>query len=189
VDLTYKLDWMRNQEIMKTHKRSHKKEPEKGKSSSSAITPSQYRFKKEAKVDIKAYQCDNDIVKLNLWLKQLEVYFIIHNIDEEKKKSFSQLKLEGHALNWWEIHRKTLRLEGDKPLAKWKVFKILIKSQFYPIGYVEDKCIYWKHFRKRKRKSVQEYTTKFIKMIIMMDISPKNIDILLKYLGGLQNHL
>jgi hypothetical protein len=36
---------------------------------------------------------------------------------------------------------------------------------------------------------VQEYTTEFKKMAIMMGISPKNPDVLLKYLGGLHNHL
>jgi hypothetical protein len=38
-------------------------------------------------------------------------------------------------------------------------------------------------------KSVQEYTTEFRKMAIMLGISPKNPDVLLKYLGGLHSHL
>jgi hypothetical protein len=52
----------------------------------------------EVKVDIKPYQGEIDAVKLNHWLQQLEVYFSVHHIDEEKKISFSRLKLEGHAL-------------------------------------------------------------------------------------------
>jgi hypothetical protein len=36
---------------------------------------------------------------------------------------------------------------------------------------------------------VQEYTNEFKKMDIMLGISPKNRDVLLKYLGGLHNHL
>jgi hypothetical protein len=90
-------------EIMKTQKRSRGKSPEKEKPSSSAITPSQYLFKMEVKVDIKPYQGEIDALKLNHWLQQLEVYFSVHNIDEEQKISFSRLKLEGHALTWWEI--------------------------------------------------------------------------------------
>jgi hypothetical protein len=38
-------------------------------------------------------------------------------------------------------------------------------------------------------KSVQEYTTEFRKMAIMLGISPKNPYVLLKYLGGLHSHL
>jgi hypothetical protein len=36
---------------------------------------------------------------------------------------------------------------------------------------------------------VQEYTTKFRKKAIMLGISPKNPNVLLKYLGGLHSHL
>jgi len=34
-------------------------------------------------VDIKPYQGEIDAIKLNNWLQQLEVYFSVHNIDEE----------------------------------------------------------------------------------------------------------
>jgi hypothetical protein len=89
VALTQKLDQMRNQEIMKTQKKEPKKEPEKEKPSSSVITSSQSLFKMEVKVDIKPYQGEIDVVKLNHWLQQLEVYFSVHNIEEEKNISFS----------------------------------------------------------------------------------------------------
>jgi hypothetical protein len=47
----------------------------------------------------------------------------------------------------------------------------------------------WHYFRQKQGQSVQEYTTKFIKMAIMLGISPKNPDVLLKYLGRLHSHL
>jgi hypothetical protein len=77
-----------------------------------------------------------DFIKLNHWLQQLEVYFSVQNIDKEYKIPFSRLKLEGHALSWWEIHMETLKLEVDPLITKWGVFKTLIKSQFYHVGYV-----------------------------------------------------
>jgi hypothetical protein len=46
-----------------------KKELEKEKPSSSVITSLQSLFKMEAKVDIKPYQDDIDVVKLNYWLQ------------------------------------------------------------------------------------------------------------------------
>jgi hypothetical protein len=52
----------------------------------------------EAKVEINPYQCEIDELKLNHWLQQLEFYFSVHLIDEEKNISFARLKLEGHAL-------------------------------------------------------------------------------------------
>jgi hypothetical protein len=52
----------------------------------------------EAKVNINPYHGDIDLLKLNHWLQQLEVYFSFHLIDEEKNISFARLNLEGHAL-------------------------------------------------------------------------------------------
>jgi hypothetical protein len=161
-----------------------RKEPKKEKPSSIAIIPSQYLFKMEVKVYIKPYQGEINVLKLNDWLNKLEVYFSVHNIDEDKNISFSQLKLEGQALTWWEIHVDTLGLEGDLLVNKWEDLKTLIKSQVFPIVYVEDQWILWNYFMQRQGKSVQEYTTKFRNMDIMMSISPKNPDALLKYGGG-----
>jgi hypothetical protein len=62
----------------------------------------------------------------------------------EVARSKNRLKEKSH---WWEIHTKTLRLEGDLPVTRWENFKTLIKSQFYLIGYVEDQWIWWHYFR------------------------------------------
>jgi len=52
----------------------------------------------EEKVGINLYHGENDAMKMNHWLQQLEVYFSIHQIDEGKNISFVRLKLEGHTL-------------------------------------------------------------------------------------------
>jgi hypothetical protein len=114
------------------------------------VNPSQSLFNMEWKLNINPYQADNIALKLNHWLQQLEFYFIIHHINEEQKISFTRLKLDGHALTWWEIHTGTLRLEGDLPITRWEDFKALIKSQFYPIRYVEDQWIWWHYFKQRQ---------------------------------------
>lgn len=143
----------------------------------------------EAKVDIKPYHGEIDTLKLNHWLQQLEVYFSVHHIEEGQKISFARLKLEGHALTWWESHMETLRLEEEPLVAEWEDFKTIINSYFYPIGYVEDQWIRWHYFRQNLGQSLQEYTTEFKKMAIMLGISPKNPNVLLKYLEGLHRHL
>jgi hypothetical protein len=55
--------------------------------------------------------------------------------------SFARMKLDDHALTWWESHMKALSLEGDLQFTRWEDFKTSIKSQFYPIMYVEDQLI------------------------------------------------
>jgi len=87
-------------------------------------------------VDTNPYQGHINALKHNHWLQQLEVYFIIHHIDEEQHILFARLKLEGHALTWWEIHTETLRMEGDPLVTRWEELKTIMNSQFYTIGYV-----------------------------------------------------
>jgi hypothetical protein len=66
----------------------------------------------EVKVEIKQYQGDIDVVNLNHWLQNLELYFNFHHIEEDQKILFAILELVGHALTWWEIHTEIIRLEG-----------------------------------------------------------------------------
>jgi hypothetical protein len=70
----------------------------------SVVNPSQSLFKMDVKVDINLYQGEINALKLNHWLQQLEVYFNIHHIDKEQNISFARLKLDDHALTWWESH-------------------------------------------------------------------------------------
>jgi hypothetical protein len=84
-------------------------------------------FKVGVKVNIKPYQGDIDVIKSNQWYQQLQVYFNVHNIEEEKNISFSPLKLEGHAQIWWKIHTRILnRMEGDPTITMWKVVNTLV---------------------------------------------------------------
>jgi hypothetical protein len=89
-------------------KKESRKELEKEQPSSSVVTLAQFLFKMEVKVDIKPYLGEINAIKLNHWLQQLEVYFSIYHIEEEQKISLSRLKLEGHALTWWECLIETL---------------------------------------------------------------------------------
>ena len=84
---------------------------------------------------------------------------------------------------------ETLRLKGNLPISRLEDFKILIKSQFYPIGYVEDQWIWWHYFKQKQGQRVQEYTAEFKKMTVMLGISLKSPNVLLKYLGGLHSHI
>jgi hypothetical protein len=73
---------MRNQQIVKTQKRSQKRAQERETKFQChhSFTTS---IQNGSKVDIKPYQGEINVVKLNHWLQQLEVYFSVHNIDEE----------------------------------------------------------------------------------------------------------
>lgn len=90
-------------------------------------------FKVEARIEIPAYNGDLSPEELDGWLKSLEVYFSTKGFSKEQRVSFARLRLDGHALIWWEAYTSGL----DAPVTTWKQFTTAIQNQLYPIGYKE----------------------------------------------------
>jgi hypothetical protein len=65
-------------------------------------------FKKPLlKIDVKfslpMFNGDVNLEKIDNWIRQVEVYFYVQQIDEEEVKvQLASLQLEGTALEWWE---------------------------------------------------------------------------------------
>jgi hypothetical protein len=70
----------------------------------------------DAKVEIKPYTGEVDVIRLNQWLQKMEVYFNMHEVTGKKKIYFSRLKLEGHALTWWESDAVSRALGTEPPM-------------------------------------------------------------------------
>ena len=82
-------------------------------------------FKVEEKVEIPTFGGEVDDDKLNNWLNQLEVYIQIQGVlGDVNKISFARLKMDGHALIWWETHVETLKYENQPKVYSWEEFKI-----------------------------------------------------------------
>lgn len=61
---------------------------------------------------------DWDMNNLSL-LQQMEVYFNINDVTGKKRITFYQLKLERHALAWWESDVTCRALENEPPVTDW----------------------------------------------------------------------
>jgi hypothetical protein len=85
-------------------------------------------FHAEAKVEIKPYAGEVDAIRLNQWLQWMQVYFNVHEVTKKQKIVFSWLKLEGHALTWWESDAVNRELGNEPLVIDWEVFKKMIKS-------------------------------------------------------------
>jgi hypothetical protein len=47
----------------------------------------------------------------------MEVYFSVHEVTRKQKIDFTQLKLEGHALTWWESDVVRRALGNEPPMT------------------------------------------------------------------------
>lgn len=62
-------------------------------------------------------------------------------------------------------------------------------KQFYPLGYMHQYVIDWKHLRQAKGKSVPEFTEEFRKKALALAISLDTCETFLKYIGSLHSYL
>ncbi|KAK0581648.1 hypothetical protein LWI29_016413 [Acer saccharum] len=114
---------------------SEEEEDDEEELESSFNTKGKKSFKVDVKMNMPTYDGAGDAKKLGNWIGQLETYFTIHGYTSTQKLSFARLKLSSHPLTCWNAylkHNVVLKLT-------WRKFKELIKKQFYPIGYEEER--------------------------------------------------
>lgn len=142
-------------------------------------------LKLEVKFDLPTYDGEVNAEKLDFWIKQIEVYYRVHEIlDERTKIQLATLKLGGLALIWWES-----RSNLDVEITTWRDFTKHIKDQYYPLGYIPKIIMEQQNLRQGKGQSVQDYTTEFRKKANMLGIALNSDETLFKYIGGLHSYL
>jgi len=84
------------------------------------------------------YNGEVNAEKLENWIRQLEVYFKIQNLQEDDIKiQLSSLRLEGEILVWLEIKtQEEMQIHGRISIF-WVEFVSTIKRQFYPLAYMK----------------------------------------------------
>ena len=112
-------------------------------------------LKVDFKVEIPNYDGTVDVEKLDDWIDRLETYFSLGEYSSREKIKASTLKLSKHALTWWKSYKRKVNYSE----VTWKTFKELLKKQFYPVGFLEQRWSSWYNLRQRYVQSVQEYTT------------------------------
>jgi len=136
------------------------------------------------------YDGELNAEKLDNWIRQIDVYCRVQNIDSDKSKiQLASLRLGGTALVWWEGRTQADMRKHGKTISVWSEFVTAIKKQFYPLAYMQQAMMSWQTLRQLKGQSVQGYTQEFRKRALMLDISLDSPETLLKYIGGLHNYM
>jgi len=57
----------------------------------------------------------------------MEAYFQVQNMKSNTDKiEIATLKLEGHALVWWEAYLDSITSFNEMPMTRWSAFKELL---------------------------------------------------------------
>lgn len=147
-------------------------------------------IKLNVKFDLPIYDGELNAENLDNWIRQIDVYCRVQNIDLDKCKiQLASLRLGGTALVWWEGRTQADLKRHGKTISVWSEFVVAIKKQFYQLAYMQQAMMSWKTLRKLKGKSVQGYTQEFRKRALMLGISLDSPETLLKYIGGLHSYM
>ena len=123
--------------------------------------------------------------KLDNWVRQLEVYCRIQNLqDDDIKIQLASLRLEGATLVWWEAKtQEEIKKHGKISISRSN-FIATIKRQFYLLAYMQKAIMNWQNFRQLKGQNLQYYMQEFRRRSLMLSVDLQSQDTLLKYIGG-----
>ena len=128
--------------------------------------------------------------KLDNCVKQLEVYFSIQNITDDKAQiQLATLRMGGTYLIWWESKTQIYLKGKGKVITSWTKFIKALRKKLYPLGHTQQAVMDWKCLRQGKGKIVQEFTQEFRKKALALGISLDTRETLLKYIGSLHSYL
>ncbi|KAF6139957.1 hypothetical protein GIB67_023053 [Kingdonia uniflora] len=137
------------------------------------------------KIKISVFDGSIDAEKFDNWLDRLEIYFSVYKYSNAQKICFLTLKFASHALTLCKSYKNC---HIDKSLS-WKEFKILVRKQYYPIGYEQERWFKWYHLRQKHGKSIQEYTMTFHNQALGFDIDVDEYKVFMKYMVGLSESI
>ena len=98
--------------------------------------------------DFPIYDGELNVENLDNWIRQIDVYCKVQNVDSERKKiQLASLRLGGTALVWWEGKTQADLQKHGKIISTWNEFVFAIKKQFYPLAYMQQAMMSWQTLR------------------------------------------
>ena len=91
------------------------------------------------KFELRMYDGELNYKKLDNWVKRIEVYCRIQNVDDDYAKiQLTTLRLEGTTLIWWESKIKSDLRKKGKIISSWSKFTKALRNKLYPLGYMQQ---------------------------------------------------
>ena len=98
-------------------------------------------FKVQVNFDIPLFERLIDADAVDKWLNLLEGCFLVHNLSDREKITFSHLKVIPHVKDWWDTYSEKRAIQESTIFVvtpTWDSFRDTIKEQYYLVGSYED---------------------------------------------------
>jgi len=101
-------------------------------------------IKLDVKFDLPIYDGELNAEKLYNWIRQIDVYCRVQNINLDKSKiQLASLCLGSTALVWWESRTQADTKIHGKTISIWSNFVYAIRKHFYPLAYMQQAMMSW----------------------------------------------
>lgn len=71
----------------------------------------------------------------------------------------------------------------------WKRFKVVVRKQFYPVGYLEERWFKWYNLKQIYNQTIQDYTSEFQNQAMILDLDLGDYVIYMKYISGIHEYI
>ncbi|WVZ80346.1 hypothetical protein U9M48_027830 [Paspalum notatum var. saurae] len=138
----------------------------------------------KVKAEIPTFNGSVDIEDFLDWLYEVETFFEIMNISQDRKVPLVAYKLKGGAGAWWHRHQEERRLRSEPRIRYWHQMKALLKARFLPADYEQ---ILFTEFQNcaQGNRSVSAYTEEFLRLQVRCNLAETEDQQVARYINGL----